>query len=290
MSRSTNYCFTLNNYHEKPALVAQLDSLDCKYMKYGREIGEEGTPHLQGLIIFNSKKSLKQAITALEGCHVEIMKSLTGSIAYCSKDGDVVERGIAPMSQSEKGIKGEEYYANLLKLARENRIQECPPSAQLTYGRALRYERDEVMKKRKLPDTEMKMLWYHGGPGTGKSRKARQENPNLYDKNCNKWWCGYTGEDVVLIDDFDKRHDVLVHHLKRWGDRYPFLAEHKGGATVIRPSLIIVTSNYHPSEIWTENSDLEPILRRFECVNFNSETVCTTRMYGNQSMLHDPNK
>ena len=42
----------------------------------------------------------------------------------------------------------------------------------------------------------------------------------------------------------------------------------KGGQITLRPQLIIVTSNYHPKEIWTSPKDLDPILRRFKCESF----------------------
>lgn len=60
----------------------------------------------------------------------------------------------------------------------------------------------------------------------------------------------------------------MGHKLKIWVDIYAFRAEVKGGSITIRPEKIIVTSNYHPSEIWSDDTTLEPLLRRFKIVRF----------------------
>lgn len=119
-------------------------------------------------------------------------------------------------------------------------------------------------------DGDMDNYWYWGPSGTGKSLEARRRWDAHYYKNCNKWWCGYNGQETVLIEDFDKNHQCLCHHLKIWADRYPFTAEVKQGSTgTIRPARIVVTSNYHPRDIWPDAGDLEPILRRFKIVHFD---------------------
>ena len=39
--------------------------------------------------------------------------------------------------------------------------------------------------------------------------------------NLNKWWDGYSGEDVVIIDDFGPNPGVPHELLKHWTDKYP---------------------------------------------------------------------
>lgn len=109
--------------------------------------------------------------------------------------------------------------------------------------------------------------WIYGKPRVGKSYAVRRVFPNLFMKPINKWWDGYSGEDVVLLDDFDKSHQVLGHYMKIWGDNYRFNGEVKGGMIMPSYARLIVTSNYKPDDIWKEDFELlEAIKGRFKVI------------------------
>lgn len=283
-ARSRNFSFTWNN--PPVGALAHLECLGARYVVAGRELAPStGTPHLQGTILWKSQKTLRATCKLLPGCHVEPCIDVHASIAYCKKDEDFVEMGEPPMTSAEKGAGEKRRWDEILLAAREGRENEIPADIRFNSIATIKRHRMDYLMEQPLEDTEVRMLWYYGASGTGKSRKAREDNPDAYLKTANKWWDGYKMEDTVIIEDLDKRHDVLAHHIKIWGDRYPFPCEVKGGYMKIRPKLIIVTSNYHPKDIWNNVEDLEPILRRFKVVHFNPPMPITC---GAQRPTHDP--
>ncbi len=96
--RARRWCFTLNNYtpQELELLQALEPSDDLRYMIFGIEEGEEGTPHLQGYAEFYSAKRLRSVkqVNGLTRAHLEPAKgNQEQNIAYCSKDGRSFEIG-----------------------------------------------------------------------------------------------------------------------------------------------------------------------------------------------------
>lgn len=277
MNKSRNWCFTLNNYTDADveALSTFVESDDLiKYICAGREVGESGTPHLQGFLVAKNQIRLSTVRTVFDGrAHWEIARGTASqAIAYCEKDGDFMEFGARPLTQGQKGDCNKRRYQQAWDAAVDGRIDDIDADIKIRHYNTLkriRLDHEIGANVERLPH-ETRMEWFYGPSGTGKSRTARDRWPSAYLKMCNKWWDGYSGQEVVLIEDFDVKHAVLIHHLKIWADIYPFLMEVKGGATQIRPKLIVVTSNYHPSEIWTEDGDLQPVLRRFQITHFAS--------------------
>lgn len=269
MSKSRNFCFTMNNYVD----TVLVDSIDCKYIVYGKEVGESGTPHLQGFIVFENPRAIGGVIKSMPGCHIEVARTVDEAIAYCKKDGDWIERGVAPVSLKDKTKAGgdatKRKWEETWELAKNGEIESIDAETRIKHYRTIRaIQKDFGVRP---PDLEVDsgfkgILWIYGNPGSGKSRWVRDNftREEVYDKTLNKWWDGYNGERIVLLDDFGKAHGVLGEHIKRWGDRYSFPAEIKGGKIDIRPERIIVTSNYTPDQIWEEPMIYQAIMRRTE--------------------------
>nr|WAE42968.1 MAG: replication associated protein [Cressdnaviricota sp.] len=87
-TKSRAWCFTWNNY----------SALDIDYVKetltgtlaqylFGEEKGEQGTPHLQGVVRFKNARSFDSIKKLFKNNHVESCRNWPASLNYCSKEG-----------------------------------------------------------------------------------------------------------------------------------------------------------------------------------------------------------
>lgn len=267
MTRSRAYCLTLNNYTEAEYEAFVGNAEKAAYAIIGKEVGENGTPHLQCYFYFKNAKSFSAVKKIFPRAHIEKAKGdAEQNKEYCSKEGSFEEYGNIPLSNKRKGEVEKERWAKARKSACEGKIEDVPDDIFIKYYRTLKAIKKDYMTK--VDDAEdVSGVWIYGEAGVGKSRKARADYPEAYMKMCNKWWDGYQDEEYVIVDDVDPNHSCLGHHFKIWGDRYAFLAETKGGAMMIRPKKIIVTSQYSVEEIWSDLATRDAINRRFEVIH-----------------------
>ena len=109
--RAKHWCFTLNNHSEEDlarleALYSPDGSSEITYLIYGKEIGDSGTPHLQGFVSFNTRKRLSQAVGLIGQAHFSIARNVSHSVEYCKKDGDWKDYGIPPRLNSNGSTSG----------------------------------------------------------------------------------------------------------------------------------------------------------------------------------------
>lgn len=257
---------------------------------YFEEAPTTGQPHYHSLVVLRQRKRAHICIDMDPRAHWEkVNGTLKGMYNYIRKGNNkVFEWGVCPNNIT----------AMLEREEAANRKRAAPTRAQQlwleTIQRAKRGDhsiRDEQLYARFRMyfddilaaahqdtvfdgDLQAKNLWIYGPPGTGKSRLVwdyvADKGLTIYVKNQNKWWDGYNGQKVVIIDDAGENMQKLAAHLKNWGDRYPFTAEVKGGTRRVNTAdfHLIITSNYSIREIFNA-TDAEAIERRFDVLQMN---------------------
>ncbi len=125
-SPAKRWCFTLNNYTEEEisAIVEQFKEFtDCAF--FSQEVGEEGTPHLQGYVEFIVQRRPMSVIDCTTRIHwgdkdgkpCTRKATREKNLKYCIKDGDLVFSWGLPKPLKTLGIDEMHYYqSGLLEL------------------------------------------------------------------------------------------------------------------------------------------------------------------------------
>lgn len=292
---SRNWCFTINNPEpeEYPDQWSNLSNL--KAGVFQMELGEEGTVHLQGYVELNNPRQLQWLRRNLSArAHWEKRRgSRKQAFEYCMKEetrlgfpsffGSIGENQ-ACWHQAEDGTN-----AGLESLLSELNIKltesQCPSNSvnskklleikqKLDDGCSLetisdeyfplwvRYWRsfEKYLTTKTAPRTHACEVHVLFGPtGTGKSKWCLDNFPDAYWKQRSKWWDGYAGQSVVILDEYYGwlQYDTLL----RLCDRYPLLVESKGGQLQFVAKCIVFTTNKLPDE-WYSNCYFPALERR----------------------------
>lgn len=286
------YCFTLNNYGEGEYthLREQLQE-HGSYAVIGKEVGSNGTPHLQGYVIWNQRTSFEASKHRCgDRCHLEISKGTPRQNRdYCTKGGDFIEIGVCPDSGASRGrsttVSRDELYSEYrgnFKRRRTGLVEfaDAHPGAYGFSGHAML--RNTLALAEPVERPTINVEWIHGLPGVGKSRYAHSKFPSAYIKDPRtKWWNGYLLETEVIIDDFGP-NGIDINHLLRWFDRYKCLVEVKGDMVPLHATSFIVTSNFTPSVcfqlvkyrhnddvVYEDHPQLPALMRRIKLIHLS---------------------
>lgn len=298
------FVFTLNNYNEDDLL--KVDELknnpDIQYACCAKEVGEQGTPHLQGYIHFKSDRRkrfqwfhdlfgrndqgacrcwVKLALGQPQQSAEYITKGLKRGVIKPGYDPIMVflECGQLPNPRGNPGASQRNKWTTIRTLAQTGHFtdiaDEFPmewilhrPKLESQYGFGIQLPSWD-------PDIRIDFFW--GPTGTGKSRTAyshfERTGKPIYVKDANtKWWDGYMYEPNVLLEELDRSNiGEMTRLLKMWCDKRPFRAEVKGRSTaLIRPEWVIICSNYSPEMLWGhDDALLGPMRRRMVVTHFD---------------------
>jgi len=239
-----------------------------KWMIGQQEIGESGYHHWQFFVLVASKKSLNQ----MKGVHATVSWRLSDSVAaeaYVLKedsrvDGTMFEFGTKPFKRNSKTD-----WQQVWDLVVSGKKDDIEPGIKIRNWHALNSIERSVVLPIRRPLVEVEYYW--GPTGTGKSHAADEKYPDAYWKiSSNKWWCGYCGEDTVIIDELSTEC-ISISKLLTWFDKYKCYVEVKGGTIGLRATKFIITSNLSPEALCANELPEHKLAfaRRVNAINFN---------------------
>jgi len=267
-----HWCFTLNHFTDDEfvhfaCLCDETEAGHMRYLVMGREIGEGGTPHLQGYLELKKQERLTWLREHVNGrAHYEMRRgSRDEARDYCMKDGDWLETG--EWKEEERGRRSD--IERMVEQASQGMTfyDACvdePTSAQFPHAYSKLLEGRALQATEAWRDVEVEVQV--GGTGVGKTRSVYDRFwPNLFVQDCSAggevWWDGYSGQKTLLLDDFDG-HGISFRYLLRLTDGYPVRIKVKGAHTYGAWTMVCVTSNLPVMSWYPRERDMSPLFRR----------------------------
>jgi len=299
MSQSKFYVFTTNKPDATKKWPRQQanEGDDVVWCVSQPEKGAEGTCHIQGAVAFANKKRLAQLVKKYPGTHWERMNGTCAqSLAYCTKedsyfpfDGYSREQwGVMPAGQGARGDIAE--LKEMIKVPGGlKRIAEERPEDFLRYTKLAQWG---ALLRPERVDAPREVIIHYGPPGSGKSRKAREDHPDPFTPAQNNAGMfsfeGYDGQTTILIDDLEPGN-MTAGALKIMTDRYKNKLPGRGVSPDNNADVIYITSNTDPRVWFPKDPTFWPALvRRATKIIFCQEHEWTTEVsYGKELLVVD---
>lgn len=266
MSRYRSCCFTYNNYTEE-SIKNILAFPDLKYVIMGKEIAPTtGTPHLQGYAEFDRQVQLKD-LQPVFGHITRNKGNAKQNIAYCSKSGDVITFG-EPKQQGKRTDL--EDVAEMVKEKKSmTEIALAHPIAIIKYGRGIENCAALMHATQRDKNIELVVVYIYGLAGVGKTKLIQDKLAgcsDVYWKDDSKWWGGYRGQSIVVIDDFRLEGYWSLPTCLRVFNRAPLMVEAKGVQVQLSASTFYITTDRAPDKWGLKGNDYAQLRRRLSAV------------------------
>lgn len=293
---SRSYCFTINNYTQ-----AEIDWINIqfdpeveasraedgskpiiRYIIYGREVGAEGTPHLQGYLELTKPMRMAgvKKLKGYERAHLEARRgSREQARDYCKKDGQFTEFGDwAAGGQGARNdlkavINGVKEGTPLIEMIEDN-----PELISRHLKLIDRYQAlVDKQQTKEFRHVEVNVLW--GDAGAGKSRTAREQaaaHGDYFTVNPDDAFPfdGYNGEPSIVIDDFSG--NIKYKQVLNILDGHQLRVNVKGSHRYARWNRVYITANEEPSQ-WYRFGLTPALARRLT----NVTRFAVTKLGGN---------
>lgn len=239
-NKARAYCFTLNNYTDNEKKEMEQYFYNSEYL-FGEEIGESGTPHLQGCVRFPNPVSFEKLKKQFPRAHWEKCKNWKASIAYCKKDG-IVHSNIKEentlesvinkhMTHKYTNITWKQWQLDILKL-----IETVPDDRTINWI----YESRGCAGKTFLAKY---IVWkYNAVIVNGKQSDIFNGIKSFIDGQ-KKFM------DIVIIDiPRTNQNYVCYGTMEKLKDGLFYSGKYEGGQILMPPIHLIVFANFHPDK------------------------------------------
>lgn len=218
------------------------------------------TTHYHVLIICKKTISVRngKSLLEVEGImpHLEkVRNNLIAIIRYIKKDGIYAEfnKENAP---KEKLILNKKEKADLMM---NGCLEELFLNGTLGAIDVIRATKLKSIFQQQSPIDKFQkklILWFYGETGEGKTRMATELADSFKSKywmsnETLRWFDGFTGQEIAIIDDFRKSMLTDWSYLLRILDGYGLFVQIKGGFTKWNPKVVIITSPATPQQAFS---------------------------------------
>lgn len=297
-NRTRAYVFTFNNPPQdwSPQKVWEKDqqgpSQRIQFLAGQFEIGNSGTRHFQGYVVFHNPQGLPGCRRLLQcpNGHFEPRQGThQQALVYVSKE-DTREPGAEPFSVGDPPQQGQrsdliDVQESIASGLSEREVAEQHFSQYVKYHAGIR--RYIALTAPRRTSFDPPSCYYIWGPaGTGKTRAVFDLYPGEWDKIYvvplsqpgSVWFDGYDSRvhETVILDDY--YHHFRFYFLLRLLDGYPIYVPVKGGFVPWYPRNIYITANIALDHQYPNIPDALALWRRFRrvlCAHNDRWYICT---------------
>lgn len=248
---------TVNNYSKEELDACRAFCTDeCTWAICGLEIGKSGTPHIQAAMCLKKQwrfNALKKTAWGKRAYIFRMFGTPEQNQKYCSKGENYEEFGTLPSPGKRndilsvvKRMQGGERL-NALLFEAEAAVVFVKYSNGLT--------RLETNLRPRIPRSFLRVYWFHGPTGHGKSYVAEQFGIRKFagryweTSDTTGWFDSYCGQELAIFEDLRAKTFKFEFFL-RLLDRYSLRVPIKGSYVEWEPKFIIVTCPKSPDNLF----------------------------------------
>jgi len=245
----------ISNYTDQDITWLNTIKDEISRMVISKEVGELGTPHLQGKITFRRKYRLTALKKLHKSAHWDETKANADSLYAMKVDSEVIFN----VNNTKQGQRNDIHeYVEAIKAGKRDRelIDEFP--AQFAKIQRTDKMRLIIDKEATRAFRNVEVIVHWGKTGTGKTRIPYDLGAYKFDDWDNLWWDMYEGEPIIILDEFYGQ--VKPTWLLNVLDGYQLKLKIKNSFTWAKWTKVYITSNEHPDH-WYKSEKIPEEVR-----------------------------